>query len=175
MKVLFAAVLALALPAAVDGLGAGRPLMEDEKKIGAGVTLTEGTPIDTLIKTPQNYVGKKVRIDGVATAVCASMGCWMAVAESDKADAPTVRLKVEHEGAIVFPMSAKGKRVSAEGIFEAIAAGDAHGKEAAAEHAKHDAQATHHPEMRHDKKHDGNHGAKASAEYHIKATGAIVR
>src|SRR5688500_15951318 len=156
MKVLLAAVLALALPATLVG--------QDEKKIGAGVTLTQVTPIGALIKTPQDYVGKKVRIDGVATAVCASMGCWMAVAESDKADAPTVRLKVEHEGAIVFPMSAKGKKVSAQGIFEAIAAGDTHGKEAAAEHAKHDAQAKHHPEIRHDKKHDANHDAKASAE-----------
>lgn len=167
MKVLLAAVLALALPAAVVG--------QDEKKIGAGVTLTQATPIEALIRTPQDYVGKKVRIDGVATAVCAAMGCWMAVAESDKPEAPTVRLKVEHEGAIVFPMSAKGKKVSAQGIFEAIAPGDAHGKEAAAEHAKHDAQAKHHPDVRHDKKHDDHHPAKVSAEYHIKASGAVVR
>lgn len=167
MKVLLAAVLALALPASV--------VIEEDTKIGAGVTLTESTPIAALVKTPKDYAGKTVRIDGVATAVCASMGCWMAVADSDKPDAPTVRLKVEHEGAIVFPMSAKGKKVSAEGIFEAIAAGDAHGKEAAAEHAKHDARAKHHPEMRHDKTHDGHHPATASAEYHIKAIGAIVR
>jgi hypothetical protein len=147
MKVLLAAVLALALPAAVVG--------QDEKKIGAGVTLTEATPIDALIKTPQDYVGKKVRIDGVATAVCASMGCWMAVADSDKKDAPTVRLKVEHEGAIVFPMSAKGKNVSAEGTFEAIGKGDEHANEAASEHAQHD--------------------KTASKQYQITATGAVVR
>src|SRR5688500_18826278 len=134
MKVLLAAVLALALPATLVG--------QDEKKIGAGVTLTQVTPIGALIKTPQDYVGKKVRIDGVATAVCASMGCWMAVAESDQKDAPTVRLKVEHEGAIVFPMSAKGKKVSAEGTFEAIGKGDEHAKEAASEHAQHDKTAS---------------------------------
>lgn len=147
MKVLLAAVLALALPAAVVG--------QDGKKIGAGVTLTEATPIDALIKTPQDYVGKKVRIDGVATAVCAAMGCWMAVAESDQKDAPTVRLKVEHEGAIVFPMSAKGKKVSAEGTFEAIGKGDEHANEAASEHARHD--------------------KTASNQYQITATGAVVR
>jgi len=87
--------------------------------------------------------------------VCEAMGCWMAVAESDKQDAPTVRLKVEHEGAIKFPMSAKGKNVSAQGTFTAIGSGDEHGKEAAAEHAKHD--------------------AKASTEYQIAATGAVIR
>ena len=147
MKVLLAAVLALSLPAAVVG--------QDEKKIGAGVTLTDATPIESLIKNPQDYVGKNVRIDGVATAVCAAMGCWMAVAENDKKDAPTVRLKVEHEGAIVFPMSAKGKKVSAQGTFEAIGKGDEHANEAASEHAQHD--------------------KTASTKYKITATGAVVR
>lgn len=146
MKVLLAAVLAFSLPATVT---------VEETKIGAGVTLTEVTPISAIVASPKDYAGKTVRIDGIATAVCESMGCWMAVADSDKKDAPTVRLKVEHEGAIKFPMSAKGKNVSAQGTFAAIGGGDAHGKEAASEHAKHD--------------------AKASAEYQITATGAVIR
>lgn len=146
MKVFLAAVLALSLPAG---------LLTDDTTLGAGVTLTAATPIAAIVKAPKDYVGKTVRIDGVATAVCAEMGCWMAVAESDRPDAPTLRLKVEDGGAIVFPMSAKGKKVSAEGTFESIGGGDAHGKEAAEEHAKTD--------------------AKASMQYQIKATGAIIR
>jgi len=146
MKFVFAAGLALALTAAAAG---------DDTKVGAGVTLTTATPIAAIVKTPQDYVGKTVRIDGIATAVCEEMGCWMAVADSTRKDAPTIRLKVEHEGAIVFPMSAKGKQVSAEGTFEAIGGGDAHGKEAAEEHAKAD--------------------PKASTQYQIKATGALIR
>ena len=126
----------------------------DETKIGAGVTLKDATPIADVVKSPKDFVGKTIRIDGVATAVCEAMGCWMAVAESDKKDAPTVRLQVEDGGPIVFPVSAKGKRVSAEGTFEAVGH-DEHAKDAAAEHAKHD--------------------AKASAEYRIKATGAVIR
>ncbi len=102
--------------------------------------------------TPADYVGKTIRIDGVATAVCSAMGCWMAVAPESDPKGTTVRLKVE-DGVIVFPMTAKGKKVSAEGVFEAV--GDAHGKEAAGEHAKQD--------------------AKASASYQIKATGALIR
>lgn len=144
MKLMVIAALALTMSAA----GA-------DEKIGAGVTLTEATPIAAIVKAPQDYVGKTVRVDGVATAVCESMGCWMAVAESDKKDAPTVRLKVEHEGAIKFPMSAKGKRVSAQGTFSAIGGDDEHGKEAASEHAKHD--------------------AKASKTYQITATGAVIK
>jgi hypothetical protein len=144
MKVLLAAALALALPAAAAA----------EEKLGAGVTLNEATPISKIVASPKDYAGKTVRIDGVATAVCQAMGCWLAVAESDKKDAPTIRLKVDDDGPIKFPMSAKGKKVSAQGTFAAIG-GDAHGKEAASEHAKHD--------------------TKASTEYQIAATGAVIR
>lgn len=146
MKTVCAAVLALAL-AAADGAA-------DESKLGAGVTIKEATPIALIVKSPKDYVGKTVRIDGVATAVCQEMGCWMAVADSDSKDAPTIRLKVE-DGVIVFPMSAKGKRVSAEGAFEAIGGADDHSKEASREHAKED--------------------PKASTAYQIKATGAIIK
>lgn len=125
-----------------------------EEKFGAGVTLKESTPIADVVKNPDAFVGKTIRIDGTATAVCQHMGCWMAVSESDTADAPTVRLKVE-DGVIVFPVTAKGKAVSAQGVFEKIAATDAEAKEAASEHAKHQ--------------------AKAAATYQLKATGAIVR
>ena len=74
-----------------------------EEKLGTGVSLTEVTPIVALSERPADFVGKTIRIDGVATAICEHMGCWMAVSESDKADAPTVRLKVE-DGVIVFPV-----------------------------------------------------------------------
>jgi hypothetical protein len=143
MKGLFVAALALSMAGAFG----------DDTRLGAGVTLSEATPIAALVKSPQDYAGRIIRIDGIATAVCEEMGCWMAVAENDTKDAPTVRLKVEHDGAIVFPMSAKGKKVSAEGVFEAI--GDEHGLAAATEHAKQD--------------------KKASTQYQIKATGAVIR
>ena len=141
MRALMAAVLLTAFASAGE-----------ELKLGTGVTLEKPTPIASLAAKPQEFVGKTVRIDGVATAVCTHMGCWMAVASAEAPDGPTVRLKVE-DGVIVFPISAKGKRVSAQGVFEAVA--DGHGQDAAGEHAKHD--------------------AKASKEYQIKATGAIVK
>jgi hypothetical protein len=146
MKVLLAAVLALTLPAAGS---------VDETKLGAGVTLAEATPIEKIVASPKDYAGKTVRVDGVATAVCEAMGCWMAISSSEAKDAPTVRLKVEHEGAIKFPMSAKGRNVSAQGTFAAIGGTDEHAKEAASEHAKRD--------------------ASASTEYQIAATGAVIR
>ncbi len=141
MKAVFAAALIAAAFTAAPG----------ETTLGAGVTLKDATAITALAERPQDFVGKTVRIDGVATAVCEMMGCWMAVAPEGNPGGPTVRLKVE-DGVIVFPVSAKGKKVSAQGTFEAVGSGDA--KEAAAEHAKQD--------------------SKASATYQIKATGAII-
>jgi hypothetical protein len=125
-----------------------------ETKLGAGVTLAEATPIAAIVSTPAEFVGKKIRVDGVATAVCTEMGCWMAVAPADDPKGPTVRLKVE-DGDIVFPVTAKGKAVSAEGVFEAVGGSDEHGNEAAGEHAKHD--------------------PNASKKYQLKATGAVIR
>jgi len=144
MKTLMtAALLAVALPLAGS----------QDKTLGAGVTLTDATPIKALLERPADFAGKTIRIDGVATAVCEMMGCWMAVAEEGQANGATVRLKVEHHGPIVFPMSAKGHKVSAQGVFEAVSGDEA--KEAAGEHAHQD--------------------AKAVTEYQINATGAVIR
>lgn len=131
-------------------------LAAEEIKLGAGVTLKEGTPIASLVSSPDQFVGKTVRVDGVGTAVCEMMGCWIAIAESDSKDAKTIRVKVD-DGVIKIPVTAKGKKVSAEGVFEA--AGDEHAKEAAAEHAK-----------------QSGHAATVAAKvYQIKGTGVVIR
>jgi hypothetical protein len=142
MKALFA----LALISLVAPLSAG------ETKLGTGVSLKDVTAIKALVEQPAAYVGKTLRVDGVATAVCAHMGCWMAVAATGDEGGATVRLKVD-DGVIVFPVTAKGRKVSAEGVFEVVgAAGDA--KDAGEEHAKQD--------------------AAASRQYQLKATGAVI-
>ncbi len=132
-------------------------MASSQEKFGAGVAIDQPTPIADIVKNPEAFVGKTIRIDGTATAVCQHMGCWMAVSESAKEGAATVRLKVE-DGVIVFPVSAKGKAVSAQGTFERIKAGDAEGNEAASEHAKHEAK----PQA-------------VTAKYQLKATGALVK
>ena len=88
-----AALVAFAVPAS------------GETKLGAGVRIEHATAIPTLAAAPQDYVGKTIRVDGVATAVCTAMGCWMAVRAESDPKGPVLRLKVE-DGAIVFPLSA---------------------------------------------------------------------
>ena len=157
MKLLFAAVvLALSCPVAAE-----------ETTLGAGVTLKDSTPIPTVTAKPADFVGKTIRVDGVATAVCTHMGCWMAIAPEGQPEAPTVRLKVE-DGVIVFPVSAKGKKVSAEGVFEEVKG--AENKEAAGAPSTGSGSSRATPRDEHAKK-----DAKASTKYQIKATGAVIR
>jgi hypothetical protein len=131
------------------------PVRTDEPKtFGAGVSMTEVTSIARLVKDPAAFEGKTVRVEGTVKAVCQHMGCWMALASADAADAPTLRLKVD-DGVIVFPVTAKGHRAAAQGVVERVA--DAEGKEAAGEHAKAEGKAK-----------------DTAAQWHIKATGAIV-
>lgn len=84
---------------------------------GEGVTIQEAVPIAHLIGEPEDYVGQKVRVDGVITGVCKMRGCWIQVTDPDTGDG--IRVKVE-DGVIVFPYEAMGRSVSAEGVFEAV-------------------------------------------------------
>jgi len=115
------------------------------EKFGAGVTLETATPIADLLATPDAYLGKTIRIDGVVEAVCTNMGCWMEL--KDAASGKSIQAKVD-DGVIVFPVSAKGKKASAQGVFEPVSGEHAEG---GAEHADH-----------------------PTAKYWVKATGAVV-
>ena len=147
--------------------------VQAQEKLGNGVTLQESTPIASLVNHPDQFLGKTVRVDGVGTAVCEMMGCWVAIAESDAKDAKTVRVKVE-DGVIKIPVTAKGKQISAEGVFEE-AKPETHEKDAA-EHAKHMAEAKPDPTKaaaQHAGEH--NHEAPKGKTYQIKGTGLVIR
>lgn len=85
-------------------------------RYGAGVTLAESTPIATLVAHPADYAGKTVRVEGTVADVCARAGCWLEVLAGEGEQ--TLRVKVK-DGEIVFPTSARGRRATAEGTFEA--------------------------------------------------------
>jgi hypothetical protein len=122
-------VIAVAVVALASGAG-----LQADTKFGAGVTLATATPISELYASPEKFVGKTVRVDGVVTAVCTEMGCWLAIGSATNPD-QAVRFQAEHDGKIVFPISLKGQQASAEGVFIKIAEGDREAKEAAGEHA----------------------------------------
>lgn len=124
---------------------------------GTAPTLSDVTPIAQVLAKPAAFEGKTVRVEGVVTAVCTMAGCWMALAPIDTPKGPTVLIKVD-DGVIVFPISARGKRATAQGVVERVGTANAEGQEAAREHAKQ----------------EGRSKTGEATTWQIKATGAIV-
>lgn len=139
---------------ALCGLVIGVPATAAEK-YGAGVSLTTATPITQLLGRPAEFAGKTVRVEGVVSEVCTAMGCWMALAPEGQTNGSIVLVQVEHDGVIVFPLTAKGHKASAQGVVEKIEGGE--GREAAEELAH--AQGT---------------SPAQAPQWRIAATGAVV-
>src|ERR1035437_9860110 len=66
-------------PVGVEAPKGKAPL--DPKLFGAPITETAATPLTTIAAEPAKFSGKTVRTEGVVTAVCQSMGCWMDVGD----------------------------------------------------------------------------------------------
>jgi hypothetical protein len=125
---------------------------------GTGVSASETTPLARVLERPGEFEGKTVKVEGVVTAVCSEMGCWMALApdETAQAKAPTLLIKVD-DGVIVFPVSAKGRRAAAQGVIQRVGGAAGHDQEAAAEHAKAEGRSK-----------------ESAGAWQLKATGALV-
>lgn len=92
----------------------GAPAAAADTKYGAGVSKAPPVKISELLAQPDRYQGKVVRVEGLVTDVCAKRGCWMQLA-SDK-EFQVLQIKVD-DGVMIFPLDAKGKMASAEGVF----------------------------------------------------------
>ena len=106
MRRMFAAALVLSLVASV-GLSAAA------KKYGKPLTVKDTTKISDIYAAPDQFNGKRVKVQGPIVDVCAERGCWIAVG-SDK-EFQSLRFKVD-DGVIVFPMDAKGLTAVVEGV-----------------------------------------------------------
>lgn len=110
MNVFRASALALAFSALTAATAAAQ-----SKDYGKALTLSDATPISSILKDPQTYDGKRVLVEGLIIEVCEERGCWIRIA-SDKAF-ESLRFKVD-DGVMTFPMDAKGKTVRAEGVVK---------------------------------------------------------
>ena len=81
---------------------------------GERLSVTTSVRVSELLNSPEEYVGKKVRVEGLVDDVCPMMGCWIDILEAQSRE--TIRFKVA-DGVIVFPVEAKGREVVAEGVF----------------------------------------------------------
>jgi hypothetical protein len=88
----------------------------EEQVYGDGLTGTETMLVSELLENPGEYVGKVVRVEGLAVDVCAHRGCWVNISSDVEGD--VVRLKVT-DGVIVFPPEILGDMIVAEGVWTA--------------------------------------------------------
>ena len=70
--------------------------------------------VDELLLSASESLGQKLLVNGIIAEVCPMRGCWLQV--KDYNSDSCIRIKVT-DGEIVFPLSAKGKNIIAEGIF----------------------------------------------------------
>jgi hypothetical protein len=138
-------------------------LAQEAQTFGKGVKNEDSVKVAELLAHADQYVGKTVRVEGVVTDVCAKAGCWMEILGDGSSS--TIRIKVE-DGVMVFPTSAKGKQVVAEGVFTKI--------EMTADEAR--AEAKHMAADRGEKL-DAKKAAQVapSVTYEIRGTGAIIK
>jgi hypothetical protein len=82
-----------------------------------GSELSDRTPIalTTLIETPADYDGEVVKTEGVISAVCQRMGCWMELKADD--DSPAIRVPMAGHG-FFLPRDVSGARATIEGTVE---------------------------------------------------------
>lgn len=106
------------IPARGGAPGAAAP--GAERGTTYGTPSAEATPVALadLLARPAEFEGRVVRVEGTITDVCAKRGCWIRI--GDDAVQETVTFKVE-DGVMVFPMTARGRSVVADGTAHAVA------------------------------------------------------
>jgi hypothetical protein len=98
-------MILLALPALAGG-----------QIFGEGVKSENTVQVSELLEHPDKYVGKTIRVEGIAVGVCSHRGCWVEIASDEEGE--TVRVKVK-DGEIVFPPELLGSNLAAEGVWTA--------------------------------------------------------
>ena len=81
-----------------------------QNKFGATITETNTTALSSLMSEPGRYSSKTVRTEGVVSAVCQSMGCWMEIAD----DSGQAHIKMAGH-AFFIPKNASGHHAVVQG------------------------------------------------------------
>ena len=83
-------------------------------KRGAPIGKSKKVSLAKIMKKPEKYAGKMVRVEGVIVRSCKMEGCWMELAPT--ADAKSVRVKFkDHQ--FFIPLNSAGAMAKAEGVF----------------------------------------------------------
>ncbi len=99
-----------------SGVAIEKPLDLDAfQQFGAGVKAGAApTTLADVMESPQDYVGKKVRVRGPITGVCQVKGCWMNLGKPDQDGNPPIFVKFK-DYAFFVPKDASGREAVLEG------------------------------------------------------------
>lgn len=87
-------------------------LAQAESVFGERPKLKGLVKISTLLEHPKDYLGKEIKIEGIAMDVCPKRGCWMKIKSDRKKESLLIKV---NDGEMVFPMSARGKNTVLQG------------------------------------------------------------
>ena len=105
----------------------------EKKQFGAAITEKAPTPLASLVKEPTKFANQTVATEGVVSAVCKSMGCWMEIAD----DSGQAHIKMAGHSFFV-PREANGHRARIQG--KVTAAADQHDMCAAKDNCRENAE-----------------------------------
>ncbi|MBL8756264.1 MAG: DUF4920 domain-containing protein, partial [Planctomycetes bacterium] len=81
---------------------------------GDGITEGSAVPLAEVLKKPDDFTGKVVRIEGPITAVCQTKGCWMYLGKGDPNSPFMVKFK---DYGFFVPKDASGRTTIVEGTM----------------------------------------------------------
>ena len=83
-------------------------------KRGAAIGSAKKVSLAKVMKDPQKYAGKMVRVEGVIVRSCKAEGCWMELAPDAQSKAVRVKMK---DHSFFIPLNSAGSKAKAEGVF----------------------------------------------------------
>jgi hypothetical protein len=85
----------------------------EARSYGKPLTVKDVTRVSDILAHPEQYQGKRVKVEGAVVDVCKMRGCWIRIAGDQ--DFESIQFKVD-DGVITFPMSERGKTAVVEGV-----------------------------------------------------------
>jgi Domain of unknown function (DUF4920) len=113
MKRLLSPLLALLCTAALTATALAEPVA-----VGSDITVKKPVKISKLAKNPDKFVGKVIRIEGTAKAVCQGAGCWVEVSD---AKGVTFLAKSLDES-VLLPKDSAGRSIVVQGVVTKMTA-----------------------------------------------------
>ena len=103
----------LALPLAlIASLALAWSASAEPVSVGAAITVKKPVKITKLARRPEKFLGKTIRIEGTASAVCQGKGCWVEVRDASGA----TFLAKSLDESVLLPKDCAGRSIVVQGV-----------------------------------------------------------